>query len=134
MQKYLHRIPPVTTAFAAITLSDRHSCPLFIACNALIWACFFQYDALNPPRFVGILNFRLAYTDELFQLSVQNTLAYVILPVPIRIFGAFLCARLFYMGSLHQLGARRHPLTGYHSRHSICTGVVVDPQSTVRPL
>jgi multiple sugar transport system permease protein len=56
---------------------------------------FFQYDGLNPPRFLGTLNFTLAYTDELFQLSIRNALAYVILPVPLRIFGAFLIAHLF---------------------------------------
>ncbi|MCA9969220.1 MAG: sugar ABC transporter permease [Anaerolineales bacterium] len=55
---------------------------------------FFQYDALSPPRYVGTLNFLLAYTDELFVLSVQNAVSLVILPVPLRVLGAFLVARL----------------------------------------
>lgn len=55
---------------------------------------FFQYDGLSAPRFSGLLNFVLAYTDELFALSVQNSLAFVVLPVPLRVFGAFLLARL----------------------------------------
>lgn len=55
---------------------------------------FFRYDGLSTPEFIGTLNFRLAFTDELFWLSIQNTLAFVILPVPIRIFGAFLLSRL----------------------------------------
>jgi multiple sugar transport system permease protein len=55
---------------------------------------FFQYNALSPPRFVGRLNFILAYTDELFSLSVQNSLALIIIPVPLRVFGAFFAARL----------------------------------------
>jgi multiple sugar transport system permease protein len=59
---------------------------------------FFQYDALSPPRPVGTLNFVLAYTDELFSLSVQNSLSLIILPAPLRIFGAFLVARLFQRG------------------------------------
>jgi multiple sugar transport system permease protein len=59
---------------------------------------FFQYDALSPPRFVGTLNFILAYTDELFTLSVQNSLSLIILPVPMRVFGAFLLARLLQRG------------------------------------
>lgn len=59
---------------------------------------FFQYDALSPPRFVEELNFILAYTDELFSLSIQNSLALIILPVPMRIFGAFLLARLLQRG------------------------------------
>ncbi|MCA9980150.1 MAG: sugar ABC transporter permease [Anaerolineales bacterium] len=55
---------------------------------------FFQYDALSLPRWVGTLNFTLAYTDELFLLSVQNSLALILLPVPLRVAGAFLLARL----------------------------------------
>lgn len=55
---------------------------------------FFQYDALSPPRWVGSLNFVLAYTDELFTLSVQNSLALIVLPVPLRVLGAFFTARL----------------------------------------
>lgn len=59
---------------------------------------FFQYDALSPPRYVQELNFILAYTDELFTLSVQNSLSLIILPVPMRVFGAFLLARLLQRG------------------------------------
>lgn len=59
---------------------------------------FFQYDALSPPRWVGTLNFVLAYTDELFNLSLQNSLALILLPVPMRVFGAFLLANLMRRG------------------------------------
>ncbi|MCA9978785.1 MAG: sugar ABC transporter permease, partial [Anaerolineales bacterium] len=55
---------------------------------------FFRYDALSPPVWVGTLNFILAYTDELFTMSVHNAVSLVILPVPLRVFGAFLLARL----------------------------------------
>lgn len=55
---------------------------------------FFRYDGLTAPVWVGDLNFRLAYTDELFRLSVQNALALVLVPVPLRVFGAFVLARL----------------------------------------
>lgn len=55
---------------------------------------FFRYDALSPPVWVGINNFLLAYTDELFNLSVHNSVSMVILPVPLRVFGAFLLAKL----------------------------------------
>lgn len=41
----------------------------------------------------GNLNFVLAYTDKLFQLSVQNSLALIILSVPFRVLGVFLVAR-----------------------------------------
>ena len=59
---------------------------------------FFRYDGLNTPQFIRDLNFILVRTDELFTLSVQNSLALVILPVPLRVFGAFLVARLLQRG------------------------------------
>ena len=55
---------------------------------------FFRYDGLSAPVWVGHLNFILAYNDELFNLSIQNSIALVLLPVPLRVFGAFLLARL----------------------------------------
>lgn len=55
---------------------------------------FFRYDGLTAPVWTGSLNFILAYTDELFNLSVQNALALVIVPVPLRVAGAFLLARV----------------------------------------
>ena len=59
---------------------------------------FFRYDALSPPQFTGTFNFFLAYTDSLFGLSIQNALAFVVLPVPLRVLGAFLLARLLQRG------------------------------------
>jgi multiple sugar transport system permease protein len=59
---------------------------------------FFTYDGLSSPRWAGTLNFILAFTDELFTLSIQNSLAFIILPVPLRVFGAFLVARLMQRG------------------------------------
>lgn len=55
---------------------------------------FFKYDGLSRPEWVGALNFILVYNDELFKLSLQNSLALVILPVPLRVFSAFFVARL----------------------------------------
>ena len=55
---------------------------------------FFHFDALSPPVWAGTLNFVLAYTDELFALSIRNSLALILIPVPLRVFGAFLMARL----------------------------------------
>jgi len=60
---------------------------------------FFQYDALSAPVWTGELNFILAYTDELFRLSVKNSLALVILPVFFRVFGAFSIAYLMRKNS-----------------------------------
>ena len=59
---------------------------------------FFRYDGLSPPTWLGTLNFLFVTTDELFLLSIQNSLALVILPVPLRVFGAFLLAVLLRRG------------------------------------
>ncbi len=59
---------------------------------------FFHYNGLSAPRWAGTVNFILAYTEELFNLSVQNSLAFIILPVPLRVFGALLVARLMQRG------------------------------------
>lgn len=69
---------------------------LLVALPALLafGLAFFRYDALSPPTWIGKLNFLLVTTDELFLLSVQNSLALVILPVPLRVLGAFLLAVL----------------------------------------
>jgi len=55
---------------------------------------FFRYDGLSAPVWSGDLNFILATTDELFALSVQNSLSLILLPVPLRVMGAFLLAWL----------------------------------------
>lgn len=59
---------------------------------------FFRYDGLTSPQWLGSLNFILAYTDQLFTLSIQNSLALVLLPVPLRVLGAFVLARLMQRG------------------------------------
>jgi multiple sugar transport system permease protein len=73
---------------------------LFILLPALfsLALAFFRYDGLHPPVWAGTLNFALATTDELFRLSVQNTLALIVLPIPLRVAGAFLLARLMLRG------------------------------------
>jgi multiple sugar transport system permease protein len=55
---------------------------------------FFHYDGLSSPTWAGSLNFTLAFTDELFSLSIRNSLALILIPVPLRVFGAFFLARL----------------------------------------
>lgn len=59
---------------------------------------FFEYNGLTAPRFVGGLNFLLVYTNELFNLSVINSLALVVLPAPLRLLGAYGMALLLWRG------------------------------------
>lgn len=77
---------------------------LFIVPALMSFAlAFFRYDGLSAPRFSGFLNFILTGTDALFSLSIANSLALVLLPVPLRVAGAFLAARLARGGGLRHV-------------------------------
>lgn len=83
----------------AIGLALLYAVPALLAFGL----AFYRYDAVSPPRFAGLLNFRLAFTDSLFSLSLGNSLALVLLPVPLRVGGAFLMARLAQRGRVRHL-------------------------------
>jgi multiple sugar transport system permease protein len=67
---------------------------VFIPAGVSFFLAFFHYDGISSPVWAGTLNFTLAYTDDLFFLSVRNSLALIILPVPLRVMGMFLIAYL----------------------------------------
>jgi multiple sugar transport system permease protein len=56
---------------------------------------FTDYNALQPPAFAGLANFRALLTDDVFRIAVANSLLYIVLAVPLRLVGALLTARLF---------------------------------------
>jgi multiple sugar transport system permease protein len=45
---------------------------------------FADYNALQPPRFIGPANFRELVHDEVFRIAVGNSLLYIALAVPLR--------------------------------------------------
>jgi multiple sugar transport system permease protein len=55
---------------------------------------FTSYDALSPPVYVGLANFRLLAADPLVTTSLLNSLFFVALAVPLRILGALGLAML----------------------------------------
>jgi multiple sugar transport system permease protein len=55
---------------------------------------FTDYNALQPPQFAGLTNFRDLLDDEIFRIAVANSLFYIGLAVPLRLAGALLTARL----------------------------------------
>jgi multiple sugar transport system permease protein len=55
---------------------------------------FTEYNALQPPQFAGLANFRDLLDDEIFRIAVANSLFYIGLAVPLRLAGALLTARL----------------------------------------
>lgn len=69
---------------------------LLVALPALMSAglAFTSYDALSPPVFVGLTNFRLLAADPMVTTAFANSLVFVILAVPLRILGALALALL----------------------------------------
>lgn len=43
---------------------------------------FTKYDVINPPRFVGLSNFRKMIGDEFFWIALKNTCVYTVMYVP----------------------------------------------------
>jgi len=55
---------------------------------------FFKYDAISPPIWNGLFNFTETFSDPLFKIATLNSLFFVGLAVPLRLFGALLLALL----------------------------------------
>ena len=66
---------------------------------ASFYFSFTEYDVLSPPRWVGIENYRKAFTaDELFWPSLWRTFQYSIAVVPIGLAGSLCLAMLLNRG------------------------------------
>ena len=57
---------------------------------------FSEYDLLRSPRFIGWDNFRELADDEIFGISVRNSLLFAAAAVPLRLAGALLLALLLH--------------------------------------
>jgi multiple sugar transport system permease protein len=55
---------------------------------------FTSYNALEPPIFIGLDNFRELWRDELFHKVLRNTFIYISLATPARLVGALALALL----------------------------------------
>lgn len=44
---------------------------------------FTKYDVINPPRLVGLANFRKMIKDEFFWIALKNTCVYTLMYVPV---------------------------------------------------
>jgi multiple sugar transport system permease protein len=55
---------------------------------------FTQFDAVSPPRWMGLLNFTLLALDPRLPIALRNSLYYIALAVPLRVLGALLLALL----------------------------------------
>ncbi|MGN9914113.1 carbohydrate ABC transporter permease [Phytohabitans sp. LJ34] len=50
---------------------------------ASLWLSFTDYDIVNPPRFVGLDNYRQMVADPMVARSLRNTVYYTVLHVPL---------------------------------------------------
>lgn len=55
---------------------------------------FARYDALTPPVWIGLDNFRAVFRDPIFRIAVRNSFLFVLLAVPLRLVGALALALL----------------------------------------
>lgn len=53
-----------------------------------------DYNAIQPPSWAGLANFRRLPGDEVFRIAIFNSLLYIVLAVPLRLVGALALARL----------------------------------------
>jgi multiple sugar transport system permease protein len=56
----------------------------------------FEYDLLRSPAYVGLRNFRELVDDEVFRISLRNSLVFILVAVPLRLLGAFALALLLH--------------------------------------
>ncbi len=65
--------------------------PVFVS----LYISLTDYDMLQSPNFVGIENYRTLFLDDdIFQLSVKNTLLFSVISGPIGLFASFILAWL----------------------------------------
>ena len=62
---------------------------------ASLYYSFTRYDAVRPPRFIGLANYAdMIFNDEVFRVVLSNTFYFVIIGVPAGVVTAFLLAAL----------------------------------------
>ena len=60
----------------------------------MVWMSFHNWSLINPPRYIGLANYRRAFGDEQFWVSFVFTLKYTAIITPILIVGGYLLALL----------------------------------------
>jgi multiple sugar transport system permease protein len=67
---------------------------------------FYDWDLLQPPRFLGLDNYRELFGDAVFKASLRNSLTYVAIAVPLRVAIALGLALLMHR-RMRGVGAER---------------------------
>jgi multiple sugar transport system permease protein len=67
---------------------------------------FYEYDLIRPATYLGLANFRELLNDQVFRISLGNSLTFVLFAVPLRLLGALLFALLLHR-RFRRVGAYR---------------------------
>jgi multiple sugar transport system permease protein len=57
---------------------------------------FYEYDLIRPAAFRGLDNVRELLQDDVFRISLRNSLAFALVAVPLRLIGALVLALLLH--------------------------------------
>jgi multiple sugar transport system permease protein len=79
---------------------------VFVPAGVSLWLAFNEYDLLTPARWVGLDNFRELWEDDVFWISLENSLTFVAAAVPIRVLGALALGLLLARGFRGAAAAR----------------------------
>ncbi|GAA3401245.1 carbohydrate ABC transporter permease [Paenibacillus hodogayensis] len=77
---------------------------------ASLYLSFTDYDLLSPARWVGTANYKEMFDDSRFWKSLQVTLSFAVVSVPLKLGAALLLAMLFNTG---RKGTRTYTLLYY---------------------
>jgi multiple sugar transport system permease protein len=61
-----------------------------------VFGRLYEYDLIRPAVFRGLDNFRELLQDDVFRISLRNSLVFVLVAVPLRLLGALALALLFH--------------------------------------
>jgi multiple sugar transport system permease protein len=78
---------------------------------------FYRYDLIRPAVFAGLENFRELLQDDIFRISLRNSLMYILFAVPLRLLGALALALLLH---------RRYRSVGFYRTAGYLPTVVPD--------
>jgi multiple sugar transport system permease protein len=56
----------------------------------------YEYDLIRSPAFIGLENFRDLIDDDVFRISLRNSLMFILFAVPLRLLGALALALLLH--------------------------------------
>ena len=93
-----------------------------------------DYDAVRPPAFVGLANYREMFHDERFTKGLWNTLVYTLFALPVTMLTALVLSFLLNMKLRGQGGLPDHLLSAEHRAHRrVQRALALAPQQRLWP-